>query len=352
MTYAATQVSYWVGQANDTSTATHPTGWVTGQRWSVTASQWQTMQGTEFANARDTSVSTHPTGWVSGQLWSVTASQWQSMYNAEVTLYNTMTTDRNTWQTNANNAWGSSRVYNSGTSWETAYNNEVALYNGMVTDRNNWQTNANNAWGPDRVYNSGSSWEALYNTAQNNYLAYVNYYNDMVSQRDTWASRANQAWGPSRVWASGAAFETLYNNQTTAYNTLLNGLNSPEGLQSQGFAISHNAGGSQAHYGDFAFARTGHFFVAVLLPIHAPSISQNNSQSNLILGGTAGITLNQNFNAGPTGAHDILHGGVWDVNVAAGATITIDYMAFVTGNPTTGTCTIYAHFVPNATYHN
>lgn len=60
------------------------------------------------------------------------------------------------WTGRANNAWGASRVWSSGSSFETDLAN-------MTTDRNNWQTNANNAWGASRVYNSGESWEAAYN---------------------------------------------------------------------------------------------------------------------------------------------------------------------------------------------
>jgi len=70
--------------------------------------------------------------------------------------------DRNTWQGRANNAWGTSRVWNSGSSFET----DLAT---MTTDRNNWQASsttwqgrANNAWGASRVWNSGESWEAAY----------------------------------------------------------------------------------------------------------------------------------------------------------------------------------------------
>lgn len=65
-------------------------------------------------------------------------------------------TDRNAWHTRADQAWGSSRVWNSGTSFESA----LAT---MTADRNAWQTNANNAWGLSRVYGSGESWEAAYN---------------------------------------------------------------------------------------------------------------------------------------------------------------------------------------------
>ena len=69
----------------------------------------------------------------------------------------------NTWTGRANNAWGSSRVWNSGASWESAYNSEVTAYNGMVADRNTWQANANGAWGASGVYGSGESWQAAYN---------------------------------------------------------------------------------------------------------------------------------------------------------------------------------------------
>ena len=83
MTYAASTVSYWVGQANDSSTGNHPTGWTSGQRWSETAGEWQAMYDTQYSTARDTSTGTHPTGWTNGQLWSETASEWQAMHDTE-----------------------------------------------------------------------------------------------------------------------------------------------------------------------------------------------------------------------------------------------------------------------------
>lgn len=60
------------------------------------------------------------------------------------------------WTGRANNAWGSSRVWNQGSSFETDLGN-------MTTDRNNWQANANYVYGASRVYGSGESWEAAYN---------------------------------------------------------------------------------------------------------------------------------------------------------------------------------------------
>ena len=76
MTYQ--NLGYWIGQANDTSTGSHPTGWTNGQRWSETASEWQTM-------------------------------------------YNTASGDATLWHGRADQAWGASRVWSSGESWEAAY---------------------------------------------------------------------------------------------------------------------------------------------------------------------------------------------------------------------------------------
>jgi hypothetical protein len=115
MTNAAESLRQWIVKAKDTSAGTHPTGWVSGQLWSVTSSQWQTMQATEFANARDTSGGAHPTGWVNGQFWSTTSSQWQSMYN-------TAAASAATWQANANTAYDSG-TWGIGIPWSTRFTN-------------------------------------------------------------------------------------------------------------------------------------------------------------------------------------------------------------------------------------
>lgn len=54
-----------------------------------------------------------------------------------------------TWIGRANNAWGASRVWNSGVSFET--------------DLATWLARANNAWGASRVWGTGEAWEAAYN---------------------------------------------------------------------------------------------------------------------------------------------------------------------------------------------
>jgi hypothetical protein len=64
-------------------------------------------------------------------------------------------TDRNTWHTRSDQAWGSSRVWNSGSSFETDSANNAA-------SSTTWQGRANNAWGTSRVWNSGESWEQAY----------------------------------------------------------------------------------------------------------------------------------------------------------------------------------------------
>jgi hypothetical protein len=172
MTYAASTVSYWVGQANDTSTGAHPTGWASGQRWSETAAEWQAMQSSTSA--------------------SLTA----------------MTTDRDLWLGRANNAWGPTRVWNNSTSWE-------AYYNDMVSQKTTWESRANTAWGPNRVWSNGSSWEALYNDMVVQRDAWITNYNNMVANRDYWQGQANYYWGPSRVHGSGSTWEQLHNAKTT-----------------------------------------------------------------------------------------------------------------------------------------
>lgn len=67
----------------------------------------------------------------------------------------------------------------------------------LATDRNTWQSRANQAWGASRVWNSGTSWESQ--AAAND------------AARATWQGRADQAWGASRVWSSGESWEQAYN---------------------------------------------------------------------------------------------------------------------------------------------
>jgi hypothetical protein len=57
----------------------------------------------------------------------------------------------------------------------------------LITDRNTWHSRADQAWGTSRVWNSGSSFE---------------------SDSLTWHGRADQAWGGARVWSSGESFES------------------------------------------------------------------------------------------------------------------------------------------------
>jgi len=87
-----------------------------------------------------------------------------------------LVTDRNTWHSRADQAWGATRVWNSGSSFET--------------DSSTWHSRADQAWGASRVWNSGSSFE---------------------TDSATWHSRADSAWGTSRVWNSGESWEAAYN---------------------------------------------------------------------------------------------------------------------------------------------
>jgi hypothetical protein len=232
MTYAATQVAYWVGQANDNSAGQHPPGYTVSQRWSTTSNVWMTMYNTEYANARDNSAgqpgkpsgSQHPTGWVSGQLWSVTATQWNTMWGTEWTNAR----DNSNGQTSSGLGAAHPTGYVAGQVWSTTAEQWDAMWGSEWRNARDpqgyaysypgqganavfwsqtaayWKGQADYYWGPNRLWNNGSTWEQLYNL-------YVGYYNDMVSQRDTWNSRANSAWGPSRVWSNGESWEAAYN---------------------------------------------------------------------------------------------------------------------------------------------
>jgi len=232
MTYAASAVSYWVGQANDSSTGTHPPGWASGQRWSATANSWMNVYNTEYANARDNSAGQpgkpggiqHPTGWVAGQLWSATATQWNTMWGTEWTNAR----DNSGGQTSSGlgaahpTNWVAGQMWSAtadqwnamwGNEWRNSHDPQGYSYSYPGQGANAvywsqsasyWRGQADYYWGPSRVWNNGATWEQNYN-------AYVGYYNDMVNQRDTWSSRANQAWGPSRVWSNGESWEAAYN---------------------------------------------------------------------------------------------------------------------------------------------
>lgn len=104
------------------------------------------------------------------------------------------------WVTRANNAWGTSRQYNVGSSFES----DLAA---MTTDRNTWQGRANNAWGDSRVWSSGTSFEAD-----------RNYWRDTVAHGDpnVWTNRYNT--GYSDGYAAGAASKTTSTQVQSAWS--------------------------------------------------------------------------------------------------------------------------------------
>jgi hypothetical protein len=179
MTYAASQVAYWVGQANDQSTGNHPTGWTTGQRWSETSSEWQTMYDTQYATARDTSTGTHPTGWTNGQLWSETASEWKAMHDVEYAAArdNSAGQSASTIGTHHPTGWTASQLWSEtanewnamwGTEWRNSHDSQGFSYS--------YPGQAANAvfWSQSAQY-----WRGQYD-------AYVTNYNNAIANRDYW----------------------------------------------------------------------------------------------------------------------------------------------------------------------
>jgi len=219
----------------------------------------------------------------------------------------------------------------------------------IITDRNNWQTSSNN-WQANAntaydsgVWGSGNHWHTNANTA---------YQSGTWNSGPTWQSLAGTAYGDSGVYGSGPSYKSQRDTLQSQYNALLAGLNNPEGLQSQAFSISHNAGGTEIGIGTFTFSRSGHFLVAVACPVSAPNVNQNNATGTLRLAGVVTATLTANIGTTAGSSRNWWHSFAQDVDVTSGQTISLFYNAFATGNPTTGTATVYAHFVPNATYHN
>lgn len=340
MTYQ--NIGYWVGQANDSSTGSHPTGWTTGQRWSETAGEWQTMYNTEYGTARDTSGGGHPTGWVSGQLWSTTASQWNTMYTAEYnnardtsggqtnsglgTHHPTGWVNAQLWRTTAeqwNAMWGNEwRSARDPQGYSFSYPGQApnAVYWSQSSQY--WRGQADYYWGPNRVWNNGSTWEQLYN-------AYVGYYNDMVSQRDTWASRANSAWGPSRAWNNGESWEAAYNRVLPPY---------------QGQAELHANAPNRDNSGELArvtLNRTGYWAV-----VFRGSCNQGNGA------GSAGISLNSGDSlTWDAGGGETMYSGVGLTNFSvwgAGTVITANYTNNGGGNSVRGD--LHAYFVSSQAY--
>lgn len=273
MTYQ--NLGYWVGQANDSSTGNHPTGWSSGQRWSETAGEWQTMFNTEYSAARDVSAgqpgkpsgTQHPTGWASGQLWSVTATQWNGMWGTEWTAAR----DNSGGQTPsggtpgiqhptgyaAGQLWSVTAQQWSdmwGTEWVSARDaaNQTYSYPGQPAyavfwsqTAQYWKGQADYYWGPSRTWNSGSTWEQLYNN-------YVGYYNDMVNQRDTWQARANQAW-TGGTYGNGELWSTAY------YRVVP--LNTPY-VMSQAFG--NHASWDRQQVGAFQVDRNGYWHIVMI----------------------------------------------------------------------------------------
>jgi hypothetical protein len=227
-----------------------------------------------------------------------------------------MVTDRNLWLGRANQAWGASRVWNSSTSFETALGS-------MTADRNAWQVNANTAYDTG-VWGSGTHWST--------------HYSNMLADRNAWYNQA-QAWYTSR-------YNDGYNAGVAA---IANGLNNPDGLQLAG--ISQNNWNQTS---TLTFGRTGHYFVVVCVDLTVQPWQGNSSVTGHltgISGATKTFYPSNNDNSGGETESGI---GWWialDVDVGAGQTIGVWFDSWVTGM-VSATGYIYAHFVPNVSYHN
>jgi hypothetical protein len=106
-----------------------------------------------------------------------------------------MVVDRNLWKARADQAWGASDVWNSGTSWESAYATSQAALAAMTTDRNTWQANAGQAYS-NGVWGSGSLWSALAGQAY-----------------------TGGVWGSGSLWSAVATGKTTSTVSTTSFTS-------------------------------------------------------------------------------------------------------------------------------------
>ena len=205
----------------------------------------------------------------------------------------------------------------------------------LIVDRNAWHTRADSAWGSSRIWNNGSSFEAD--------LA------AMTTDRNTWQSRANQAWGASRTWGSGESWEAAYNrvlpptgdvfaNGTVALNPMTGA------FQSCALTESNDPSGLTSVAGSvITLSKTGNYVIACKL---SGSYGVGNGDVNLRL----------LVNGSPTAAQQVQGARGWAIDyyyragtLAAGATVQVQ--AFGTGgttSPVNGSWELL--FIPNQTY--
>jgi len=101
------------------------------------------------------------------------------------------------WVNRANQAWGSSRQYNVGSSFETDSAN-------WQSSSSTWQGRANNAWGASRVWNSGQSFEVDRNAA---------YDSGSWGSGNLWSADCHN---DPNVWTN--RYNTGYSDGQTAYS--------------------------------------------------------------------------------------------------------------------------------------
>jgi len=201
----------------------------------------------------------------------------------------------------------------------------AALYSQITL----WTGRANNAWGSSRVWNSGSSFETD--------LA------NMTTSRNTWQTNANNAWGPSRVYGSGNSFETNYNN-------LQAGLNSPDGETTVALSWpTLPVGSGDTTTITLTIPRTGHFVVGAYVDGVA-AMNSFGAGIDAILTGIIAATKTSNGWSN-TGNPQFHQGWVQHGDYSAGQTLSIHlHCAFINGGNASGL--LYAHFIPTAANHN
>ena len=215
--------------------------------------------------------------------------------------------------------------------------------NALIVDRNNWHTSsdnwqassntwqgrANSAWGTSRVWGSGTSFESdlAAMTADRDY--WYSQSGSWQSQAATWQGRANSAWGPSRVWGSGESWEQAYNRVMPANLT----------VYSVGVPAT-NCGGADHQIAALTVGITGQYMVSFLTCLNGSGTGTGWCNFKVNVGATQIIFITTAISSSAVPSRG---GAYWQGAISAG---TVVQLTAGNGGTSTGEGGLVAAFIP------
>lgn len=210
----------------------------------------------------------------------------------------------------------------------------------LATDRNTWHTRADTAY-DGGAWGVGTHWNVRWSTTNNALTA-------MTNDRNAWQANANTAYD-SGTWGNGTHWHARYDTQAAAYNSLLAGLNSPDGETTVSATPAWPGQNGTSATSTLTIPRTGHFVIGVVVDGSA-NLNSFGSTITVNVGGL--ISASKATNAAANSGTQSFHAGwIQHGDYTAGQQISVNVSN--TWVPSGSiSITVYAHFVPNATYHN